>query len=285
MTHQTDNTQSGLFFTNYGETEGTTGFFVKRGGNIGVGTLSPTARLHLASGLALANFAPLKLTSGSLIPTTAEPGAIEFLTDNLYFTITTGSGFGVTSTRKNIALCDKALTSGRVPYATTNGRLTDNATLTYDTTNNALLTVFIHGEMYATNIAQTVTIVTIDVPVEVNAGLSDGSLNGVTMPNDYQLKVNVAGTYLINWSMSVESAATSARECEGGIMINGTYQNNGTAHSEVSVSGHNRPETIGATGMYKIPLNGTISLALSNHSDVSDIILQHASLTALRIGS
>ena len=61
---------------------------------------------------------PLQLVSGAL-NTTALAGAAEFLTDKLYFTITTGAA------RKEITLNDSALTSGQVPIITTNGRLTD----------------------------------------------------------------------------------------------------------------------------------------------------------------
>ena len=59
------------------------------GANIGIGTTSPTAKLHLAAGTTVASTSPLKLTSGSLM-TTPEVGAIEFLTDAYYGTITTG---------------------------------------------------------------------------------------------------------------------------------------------------------------------------------------------------
>jgi hypothetical protein len=55
-------------------------------GKIGINT-TPTARLHLPAGATGANTAPLKLTTGSL-NTTAEAGAIEFLTDQIYFTQT-----------------------------------------------------------------------------------------------------------------------------------------------------------------------------------------------------
>ena len=60
--------------------------------------------------------------------TSAEVGALEFLTDKIYFTITTSTA------RKEIALVDAALTSGRVPYVTTNGRLVDASSFTYDGT-------------------------------------------------------------------------------------------------------------------------------------------------------
>ena len=93
-------------------------------GNFGIG-LSPTAVLTLKAGTATANTAPLKLTTGTNL-TTAEVGAIEFTTDNLYFTITTGAA------RKNVTL-DEGLTSGRVPFATTNGRLIDDADMTFAT--------------------------------------------------------------------------------------------------------------------------------------------------------
>ena len=59
------------------------------GGNLGLGVTSPTAVLHLKAGTATANTGPLKFTSGELL-TTAVAGAVEFLTDAFYATITTG---------------------------------------------------------------------------------------------------------------------------------------------------------------------------------------------------
>lgn len=102
-------------------------------GHLGVGSVDPpTANLHLRAGTTSANKAPLKFTSGSLM-TAPEAGAMEFLTDNPYFTITTGAA------RKGFVLDDGTLlTSGRVPYATTNGRLTDSANFQWDNANTRL---------------------------------------------------------------------------------------------------------------------------------------------------
>jgi hypothetical protein len=85
-------------------------------GRIGIGLTTPTARLHLPAGTTAASSAPLKLTSGSLM-TAAEAGAVEFLTDKAYLTITTGTA------RKELTLNDTALTAGQQPTTTTNGRL------------------------------------------------------------------------------------------------------------------------------------------------------------------
>ena len=99
------------------------------GGNVSIENESPTARLHLPAGTTVAGTAPFKLTTGTNL-TVAEAGALELTTDDLYFTITTGA------VRKEIALTE-GLTSGQVTFATTNGRLTDAAGLTW---NGSLLT-------------------------------------------------------------------------------------------------------------------------------------------------
>jgi len=65
-------------------------FVIDNIGNVGIGTTNPTAVLHLKAGTATAGTAPLKFTSGTLL-TTPEAGAIEFLADRYYATITTGA--------------------------------------------------------------------------------------------------------------------------------------------------------------------------------------------------
>lgn len=92
-------------------------------GKVGIYTVTtPTAYLHLPAGTATASTGPLKLTSGVSL-TTPEAGALEFTTDSLFFTITTGP------TRKTIAFTDSdhgtltGLTDDdHTQYALLNGR-------------------------------------------------------------------------------------------------------------------------------------------------------------------
>ena len=80
------------------------------------------------AGTTAAGSAPIKFTSGTNM-TTAEAGSIEFTTDDLFFTITTGAA------RKAFILDDGTrLTSGNMPIATTNGRLI-NANITASATS------------------------------------------------------------------------------------------------------------------------------------------------------
>lgn len=68
-------------------------------GKVGIGPTTPTATLHLREGKAATYGSPLKFTSGALL-TTPEAGAVEFLTDRFYATITTGAA------RKTLAFTD-----------------------------------------------------------------------------------------------------------------------------------------------------------------------------------
>lgn len=96
----------------------------------GINNNAATAQIHPSAGTATANSAPLKFNTG-VSNTVAEAGAFEFTTDDLFFTITTGPA------RKRFLFADPVggLTSGRVPFATTNGRLTDDPDLLFDGNN------------------------------------------------------------------------------------------------------------------------------------------------------
>lgn len=88
---------------------------------------APTAVVHLAGSTASASSAPLKMNTG-IVMTAPEVGAFEFdVSDNLFFTISTGTA------RKRFVFANPSggLTSGRVPFATTNGRLTDSTDFTF----------------------------------------------------------------------------------------------------------------------------------------------------------
>lgn len=74
---------------------------------VAIGLTAPTAFLHIKAGTAAASSAPIKLTSG-VLNTTAEVGAIEFLTDAFYGTITTGA------VRKTFAFSESPTLTGTV---------------------------------------------------------------------------------------------------------------------------------------------------------------------------
>lgn len=72
---------------------------------------------------------PVQFTSAALKTSNDIAGDLQFLTDKFYGTINTGTAV------KEFTMNNGALTSGRVPFATTNGRLNDNAAFLFDTTS------------------------------------------------------------------------------------------------------------------------------------------------------
>lgn len=110
-------------------------------GRVGLNTITaPTAWLHLPAGTTAASTAPLKFTTGTSL-TAAESGTVEYTTDDLFFTISTGTA------RKRFLFADPVggLTSGRIPFVTTNGRLTDVSTVLWDGTTATFPLIKITG--------------------------------------------------------------------------------------------------------------------------------------------
>lgn len=126
-----DEDGSDLVFYTYSNPSLGEGLRISRSQRVGISGTDPSAYLHLRAGTTTAGFAPLKFNSGSLL-SFAEDGAVEFLTDKLYLTILTGTS------RKEITLNDTALTSGSVPVATTNGRLTTYDSFTFNGSTDRL---------------------------------------------------------------------------------------------------------------------------------------------------
>jgi hypothetical protein len=86
---------------------------------------APTARLHIAAQTTAANTAPIKLTPSSSLMSSVESGAIEGGLNFMSYT--------TSSSVRTFLLSSAAIpTSGRIPYATTNGFMLDVAGFTFD---------------------------------------------------------------------------------------------------------------------------------------------------------
>lgn len=85
------NGESAAGFTIIGPTAGVNGYvYTSSTARFGAGVTAPSAYAHLHAGSTVAQTAPLKFNTGALL-TAPEAGAVEFLTDAWYGTITTGT--------------------------------------------------------------------------------------------------------------------------------------------------------------------------------------------------
>jgi hypothetical protein len=189
------------------------GAYISADNNVGIKLSTVTAALHLPAGTATASTAPLKFTSGTLL-TTPEAGAVEFLTDKAYLTITTGAA------RKEVTLNDAALTSGTTPVATTNGRLTDGVILTSSTftatvTQSGSDTLQNSAQCYG-HFTRVGSIVTFTVRIEI-ALTSAGSSNTVYFDPPIASDFTVAESDAIGaanlGAQSLSGANTAQQRC------------------------------------------------------------------------
>jgi hypothetical protein len=139
--------------------------------------------------------------------------------------------------------------------------------------------------MYANNVTTTIDITASDTMTEITTGMTGGTESGMTFQNSHEIKCLTAGKYMFVYSISMMTASVANKEAEGAVMVNGTASTVGTSHSEVSPGGSNRPETVSGTGILALAVNDVVSLAVSNHTDTTDLVVHHASLTLVKVGN
>lgn len=214
-----------------------------------------TAYLALKAGTAAASTAPLKFTSGSLL-TTAEAGAVEFLTDKSYLTITTGAA------RKEFTLNDAALTSGKMPVGTTNGRLTDGPA--WDgTTLTSAVTGALNGTLGATA-RNTVQATTGNFTGTVTSSNTSAFSGGFSGDNDFaaggvivRLNNNTDSMKFYTNSvlgLTISGAVTPAAAFTGAATVAGGFGCNAKTAQTAYASG-------GALNAYGAGVNGLDSAA------------------------
>lgn len=155
--------------------------------------ITPSAALHLGNVITTAGSAPLKFfLTGAALLTTAEAGAVEAISDKIHYTITTGAA------RKEFTLNDAALTSGTVPVATTNGRLTDGLIISSGTYTPTLTNVtnITASTAYACQYLRVGNTVTVSGKVDIDVTLGAASELGMSLPiaSAFTVEENLGGT-------------------------------------------------------------------------------------------
>lgn len=173
------------------------GLYTTGGSNVSIGMgTSVTASLHIRAGTTAAGTGPLKFTpSGAALLTTPEAGLVEVLNDKIYYDIPTGP------TRKEFTLNDAALTSGKVPVATTNGRLTDGGATTTELSylsgvTSAIQTQLNQGSktLFTQTADQTVTNTVTETSI-LGTGVGSKTLSANYLIAGKTIRIRIGGIY------------------------------------------------------------------------------------------
>lgn len=255
-------------------------------------TSNPTHYVDIAAGTT--TIAPIKLTSATPI-TTAVAGCIEFQTDDFFATISTGPA------RKAFILDDGTrLTSGRIPFATTNGRLVDDSDFTFSvdtlTITKIAATQFTgdiqftgsgiglpYGSCYGNEIGWTQASAAAGTFYEISdTDMSDGELNNVTHDGSGKLTVSITGRYLITYSISLEADAANIHLISA-ISINGTEISPGRMHFHRASASAAIP--LAGTAIVNLTANDTVEVAVAtNDAGTPTLSVEHLNISVAQVG-
>jgi hypothetical protein len=300
---------------NYEINLGSTYYGLTNVGRAGIGVAAPSAALHIKAGTTAASTAPLKFTSGSLL-TIAEAGAVEFLTDAFYATITTGP------TRKEIKLCDTYYgemyiynnASASVVVATneyhaldiiSTGGLNNGFTFTAGTRAPvASVEENVAGVSYKVNTTGNHNLSTGDIVTHngFTVAAYKGAKTVLSTPSGTQYTVagtftvtdtgtvirgsrlvagtNAAGKYKLSFTASV-SAETATTEIKIEGVKNTTDLDNVAVQADYHFSGEHIPQA--AAGLVSVAAGDHLWLQMKNLSDSSDFTMTNIGACLTRI--
>lgn len=183
-----------------------------------------------------------------------------------------------TTARKNIVLTDSGnLISGRIPYSTTNGRLTDKNTLTID--SNAVFFDSVYAGMWQrSDVGLTTTITNTDVYYQIK-DFNSGLLNGFIF-NDSNLIALYGGVYKVDFTSSVSDGASGEHGWK--LFVNDVGQENCYAHLHDSGNAQN----VGFSCLIRLVANDTVNVRVDDHSiPASNMVTYSGSVNVLRVGN
>jgi hypothetical protein len=135
-----------------------------------------------------------------------------------------------------------------------------------------------YGEFYLHNSVVTIAVAAGNTAYEVNTGLTGGLTSLMDFGGSHYLSVLRNGIYLVNWTMAAKSA-TPTDSIEGGFMVDGVAQDNGSGHAGTTTDYF----TIAGSGLVTLTPGQQVSLFVLNHDGARDISLRHASFTLVRV--
>lgn len=142
------------------------------------------------------------------------------------------------------------------------------------------------GHMYVNDIAGfTITVSAADTWYEVNNAstptFTQGQLKNVTF-TDHYLTAVTAGYYQVDYSVSLDTTA-AGQEVAATVMVNDTA--NVSAHSHGTVASGAAASEVSGITILNLAANDQVSIAVQNHSAAQNIIIHHAQLRLIYIGS
>lgn len=138
-----------------------------------------------------------------------------------------------------------------------------------------------YGNMYAYEVAVSVTVAQSGVWYEVTSGLTGGEEHLCTFQNSHEIKVSESGKYKIDWSMAL-TTSTAQDEIMGTIGINGTANTRAANHGTVVKA--NGFVAISGNTILDLKSDDVLSMFVLQETAARNITIEHITLSMTKVG-
>lgn len=139
----------------------------------------------------------------------------------------------------------------------------------------AVAAEFKRGEMYNFDTPTTVTIANPDEWTTIASGWTEGETDGVTFQNASELLIVTAGTYIVQWALSLNTAAAGV-EIEAAVAVNGTVVDKTAAHLFFGTA--NDTGSLSGQGWLTLAEDDVLTMAVLNETSGTNVVMEHGSL-------
>lgn len=135
----------------------------------------------------------------------------------------------------------------------------------------------VHGGMYAYEVSQDVAVAAANTWYEVTTAVTTGpNLYRVSFANSHELIVELAGRYLVNWSMAITTTQAND-EIMGTFGVNNVAVDAGASHGTVKTGA--AFVSVAGTGIVDLSAGDAISMFVDNESGIRNITFEHITCT------
>lgn len=136
-----------------------------------------------------------------------------------------------------------------------------------------------YGEMYIQGNATATAIATVDTLTKITAGLTAGSLSGITFSTDH-LVAPASSKYLLEATLTFSGVAATAIDWEFDFMINASALGRKVG---MSTTGTEKTVVVLKAITGTLAVSDQIALGVYNKTDTNDPTIVHASLVARKL--